>query len=116
MDKTGENSSAIDSHKSEMNDAQNTLGRLKSSWKQFDAAGSQLMVQLSSSLAGNQFENTFKETVALLGPVFACGQSELVLRRLKEMESLLGQMTSTENGAKSDDRKSASDKQVNKQM
>lgn len=86
----------------------NVLGLLKSSWQQFDVAGSRLLVQLCNSLAGSQYDGVFKETVALLGPVFACGQSELVLRRLKEMESLMEQGTS----AKTDASKSAAHKQV----
>ena len=75
------------------------FGQLKSAWQQFDAAGSCVLVQLYKSLQGSQYERVFKDTVALLGPGFACGQSELVLRRFKEIELLLEQQSQQDNGA-----------------
>lgn len=67
----------------------NGLNDLKSSWKQFDQAGSSTLVQLCGSLAGSQYDIVTKEILALLGPVFACGESELVLGRLQDIQSLL---------------------------
>lgn len=87
------------------------LGLLKSSWRQFDATGSHVLVQLTKALAGSQYEGVFKDTVALLGPVFACGQSELVLRRLRDMENLLGS-PGHGSSAKTDGGKVVNNKQV----
>lgn len=67
----------------------NNLTDFQSSWKQFDNIGSNLLVQLCGSLVGSQYHSVTKEIVALLGPVFACGESELVLSHLKEIESLM---------------------------
>lgn len=69
----------------------NHLFDLKSSWKHFDNVGSQFLVQLCGSLVGSQYDAVSKDIVALLGPVFACGNSELVLGRFKEIESLMSE-------------------------
>jgi hypothetical protein len=79
------------------------LNGLKSTWKQFDNAGSSTLVQLCGSLAGSQYDIVTKEIVALLGPVFACGESELVLGRLQEIESLLAGNQETVETKKSGD-------------
>lgn len=80
-----------------------SLTDLQMSWKQFDNFSSKLLVQLSSSLTGNQYDTVSKEIVALLGPVFACGDSELVLGHLKEMESLMAGNQKLEEGDTSSD-------------
>ncbi|XP_045193117.2 uncharacterized protein LOC123549256 [Mercenaria mercenaria] len=89
----------------------NGLSDLKSSWKQFDNVGSKLLVQLCGSLAGSQYDIVTKEIVALLGPMFACGESELVLGRLKEIESLM-----TGNPEKGEIRNSGDNSEDNLQM
>lgn len=78
------------------------LSTLKGSWKQFDLAGSQCLFQLCGSLAGSQYDIVTKEIVALLGPVFACSESELVLGRIKEIECLMSALLSQKDeGSKS---------------
>ncbi|KAL4234078.1 hypothetical protein ACF0H5_005732 [Mactra antiquata] len=80
----------------------NYINTLKWSWKQFDLAGSQCLVQLCSSLHGSQYDIVTKEIVALLGPVFGCSESELVLGRIKEVESLMsGLLSQAEEGTRS---------------
>lgn len=89
MEKAVESGDQRDYHSKLHAHRKHSFDMLKSSWKQFDKAGSRFLVQLCESLAGSQYDIITKEIVALLGPIFACSESELVLGRMKEIENFL---------------------------
>ena len=81
----------------------NLLNDFVTSWKNFDGAGSRFLYSLCTSLAESQYEGLSRDLVAVLGPVFGCGESELVLCHLRKMETVLSGLQAVPGGAGNQD-------------